>query len=153
MAEESESGFNARYNPGQEAIRVAAAQKEPEVGLEPMLWGLFSLGGFLTAFLLPATIVLLSFAVPLGLSSPSSINYAWLRNGLDMSNPYQGLLFRGFFFLLIAGSFLHGAHRLTYMLIEAGARKYEKGISVLLHGLAVLGSLVALYYAVAGWIL
>ncbi len=153
MADELASRLEGRYNPGQEAIRAQAARDEPEVGLEPMLWGLFSLGGFLTAFLLPVAIFFVSFAVPLGLFPPSTIGYEWLRGGLDMSNVYMGLVFRGFFFLVIAGAFFHGAHRFTYMLVEAGLRKQEKALSALFHGLAVLGSLIALYYAVAGWLL
>jgi len=151
--EEPRSDFDSRYNPGHEVVRRQAAYEEPEVVLEPLFWGLFSLGGFVTAFLLPVTIFALSFAVPLGLWPSSRVGYDWLAGALSLANPYQGLLVRAYFFVLIAGSFFHGAHRLTYMLIEAGLRKYEKGLSALLHGLAILGSLVALYYAVLGWIL
>ena len=67
MAEGSSERFDARYNPGHEIIRVQAAKDEGRVVLEPFLWGLFSLGGFLTAFLLPVTILAVSFFVPLGL--------------------------------------------------------------------------------------
>ena len=153
MAEESAGGFDARYNPGQEGIRAEAARKAPEVVLEPLLWGLFSLGGFLTAFLLPVTILALSFFVPLGLWPGDRIGYAWMQGALNPAAAnLQGLLVRAFFFLVIAGSFLHGAHRFTYMLGEATGHRGERGMSALFHGLAVVGSLIALYYVLLGWL-
>ncbi len=154
MAEETSEGFDARYNPGHEAIRVEAAREESEVVLEPLLWGLFSLGGFLTAFLLPVTILAISFLVPLGVWAPDRIAYAWLQGAMNPAAAnLQGLLVRAFFFLVIAGSFLHGAHRFTYMVAEATDHRGEKAVSALCHGLAVVGSLIALYYVLLGWLL
>ncbi len=154
MAEDEGSGFDARYNPGHENIRVEAAQGEHEVVLEPFFWGLFSLGGFLTAFLLPITIVALSFFVPLGLWPADRIGYEWLSAAMDPAAAnLQGLLVRLFFLLLIAGGLFHGAHRFKFMLLEAGAAKYDSLLGAILYGLAILGSLGALYYAVKGWIL
>ncbi|HLE53747.1 MAG TPA: hypothetical protein VI999_00705 [Thermoplasmata archaeon] len=154
MAEEPVSEFDPRYNPGHDAIRVRAAREEHEVVLEPLFWGLFSLGGFLTAFLLPVTILALSFFVPLGLWPADRIGYAWLTASMNPTAAnLQGLLVRLFFLVVIAGGLFHGAHRFKYMLIEAGAAKYETGLGVLLYGAAILGSLGALYYAVKGWIL
>jgi fumarate reductase subunit D len=60
---------------------------------------------------------------------------------------------RLFFLLVIVGAFFHGAHRFKYMLHEAGARNHETGLGVVLYGLAILGSLGALYYAVKGWLI
>ncbi len=154
MADESAGEFDARYNPGHEVIRVEAARKEREVVLEPLLWGLFSLGGFLTAFLLPVTIVAISFLVPLGFWSPDRIGYVWLQGAMNPAAAnFQGLLVRLFFLLVIAGSFFHGAHRFTYMVGEATGHRGEKAASALFHGLAVVGSLVALYYVLLGWLL
>lgn len=154
MGDETAGEFDARYNPGQEQIRVHAVEEEHEVVLEPLLWGLFSLGGFLTAFLLPVTIVAISFFVPLGFWSPDRIGYAWLQGAMNPAAAnLQGLLVRAFFFLVIAGAFLHGAHRFTYMVAEATGHRGEKGISALCHGLAVVGSLIALYYVLLGWLL
>ncbi len=154
MADETAGEFDARYNPGHEAIRVEAAQKESEVVLEPLLWGLFSLGGFLTAFLLPVTILAISFFVPIGLWPSIRIGYAWLQGAINPAAAnFQGLLVRAFFFLVIAGSFLHGAHRFTYMVAEASGHRGEKAMSALCHGLAIIGSLVALYYVLLGWLL
>ncbi len=154
MADESASDFDARYNPGHEAIRVEAAQKEGGVVLEPFFWGLFSLGGFLTAFLLPVTVVALAFLVPLGIWPASRVDYAWLQGAMNPAAAYfQGLIVRLFFLLVIAGAFFHGAHRFSYTLAELTHHRGEKGISALFHGLAVLGSLVALYTVLVGWLL
>ncbi len=154
MADESAGELDARYNPGHEVIRVEAAKTESEVSLEPMLWGLFSLGGFLTAFLLPVTIVAISFLVPLGFWPSSRIGYAWLQGAMSPTAAnFQGLLVRLFFLLVIGGSLFHGAHRFTYMVGEAMGHRGEKGLSLALHGLAALGSLVALYYVLLGWLL
>ena len=154
MADETSGRFDATYNPGHEAIRVEAARKEPEVVLEPLLWGLFSLGGFLTAFLLPITILALAFFVPLGVWPSTRIDYAWMQSAMNPAAAnLQGLLVRLFFLLLIAGAFFHGAHRFTYMVAEATDHRGEKGVSALFHGLAVIGSLVALYYVLLGWLI
>lgn len=154
MADESASRFDAHYNPGHEAIRVDAANAEGEVVLEPLLWGLFSLGGFLTAFLLPVTIVAFSFLVPLGFWPASRIDYAWFQGAINPAAAnFQGLFVRLFLLLVIAGSFFHGAHRFTYMVGEATGHRGEKGVSLVFHGLAVVGSLIALYYVVLGWLL
>ncbi len=153
MSDETADRFDARYNPGHEEIR-ATAEKEHEVVLEPLLWGLFSLGGFLTAFLLPVTILAISFFVPIGLWSSDRIGYAWLQGAMNPAAAYyQGLLVRLFFLLVIAGSFFHGAHRFTYMIAEATHHRGEKGVSAVFHGLAVVGSLIALYYVLLGWLL
>ena len=154
MAGEPAESFNPRYNPGHEVIRVEAAQKEGGVVLEPLLWGLFSLGGFLTAFLLPVTVLAVSFFVPFGIWPADRIGYAWLQTAMTPAAAnFQGLLVRAFFLLVIAGSLFHGAHRFTYLVGEATRHRGEKGVSVVLHGLAALGSLVALYYVLLGWLL
>jgi len=154
MADETGGEFDARYNPGHEVIRVQAANHEGEVVLEPLMWGLFSLGGFLTAFLLPVTILAISFFVPLGLWPSSRIGYAWLQGAMNPAAAnFQGLLVRLFFLLVIAGSFFHGAHRFTYMVAEVTDHRGEKALSFLFHGLAVVGSLIALYTVLVGWLL
>ncbi len=133
---------------------MEAAQQEGRVTLEPFFWGLFSLGGFLTAFLLPVTVLALAFFVPIGLWPASRIDYVWLHAAMNPAAPnFMGLIVRLFFLLLIAGSFFHGAHRFSYTLSELTHHRGEKGISALLHGLAVLGSLVALYTVLVGWLL
>ncbi len=145
--------FDERYNPGYDVIRVEAARKDGEVLLEPFFWALFSAGGFLTAFLLPVTILAVSFFVPLGIWSENRTSFEWLSGALSMSNFWNGLAIRAFFFVLIGGSFFHGAHRFKYVLMEAGAREHETALGIVLYGLAILGTLAALYYCLKGWLL
>lgn len=112
------------------------------------------MGGFLTAFLLPVTIVAITFLVPLGIWPPGHLGYAWLQGAMNPGAAnFQGLLVRLFFLLVIAACFFHGAHRFTYMVGEATHHRGEKGISALFHGLAVVGSLIALYTVLVGWLL
>jgi fumarate reductase subunit D len=151
MAEEM-GHFDERYNPGYDVIRVEASRKDPEVILEPLFWAVFSAGGFLTAFLLPVTILAISFFVPLGLWPATRLSYGWLSSSLSMSNFWNGLAVRGFFFVLIGGSLFHGAHRFKYVLMEAGARQHETALGIVLYGLAIVGTLTALYYCLLGWL-
>lgn len=132
------------WTPGRDVVRAEAPalDRKAEARLEPMLWGLFSLGGFLTAFLLPVTMFLLFFAVPLGLWPASRIGYD------AMSARLSDLLVQLFFLLLIAGSLFHGMHRLRHMLLDAGFRSADGPLSVILYGVAVIGSLVAFYYTI-----
>ncbi len=137
------------WNPGREAVHADAGEAEPEVLLEPLFWGLFSLGGFITAFLFPITLFLLFFAAPFGLWPTDPAAYGTL------SVLWQAPLDRLFFFVLIGGSLFHGTHRLKYILIDAGVRSPGAigVIDVVLNAIAILGTLAALYYAVRGWLL
>ena len=151
MAEDA-GDFDARYNPGHDALRVEAGQEEGEVILEPLFWAIFSAGGFLTAFLLPVTILALSFFVPFGVWPGSRTSYDWLAGVLSMSNVWSGLAVRAFFFVLIGGAFFHGAHRFKYILMEMGARRHETALGIIFYGLAVIGTLTALYFVLKGWL-
>lgn len=117
--------------------------------VEPLLWGLFSLGGFISAFLLPVTLFLLFFAAPFGLWPSDPATYA------AFSAVWRAPLARLFFFVLIGGSLFHGTHRLKFMLVDAGLRGpgTEAFLDVVLTGLAVLGTLGALFYALRGWLI
>ena len=119
-----------------------------EVLLEPLFWGLFSLGGFITAFLFPVTLFLLFFAAPFGL---------WPRDPGSYDTfvaHWREPLVRLFFFVLIGGSLFHGTHRLKFMLMDAGlrGRAAEAFLDLVLNGIAIFGSLGALYYAIRGWL-
>src|SRR2546426_11127313 len=68
MAEEVGSTRESlAWNPGRETVHADEKTGEPEGFLEPLLWGLFSLGGFITAFLFPITVFLLFLAPVFGL--------------------------------------------------------------------------------------
>ena len=130
------------WNPGHEIVRLEAVAKEAEreVVLEPMVWGLFSLGGFITAFLLPVTIFFLSLAVPLGLWPAERIGYG------AFAARFPDLLVRLFFLVVIGGGLFHGMHRLRHILLDAGLTRADTLWAVLCYGVAVFGTLAAVYY-------
>ena len=119
-----------------------------EVLLEPVFWSLFSVGGFITAFLLPVTLFLIFFAAPFHLWSGDPAAYA------TFLAHWKEPLVRLFFFVLIGGSLFHGTHRLKFMLMDAGFKgpAAEALLDLILNGVAIFGSLGALYYALRGWL-
>ena len=119
-----------------------------EVLLEPVIWSLFSVGGFITAFLLPVTLFLLFFAAPFHLWPFDPAAY-----GTFLAHWKEPLV-RLFFFVLIGGSLFHGTHRLKFMLMDAGFKgpAAEALLDLILNGVAIFGSFGALYYALHGWL-
>ena len=136
------------WNPGREVVHADSKTGESEVVLEPLFWGLFSLGGFITAFLFPITLFLLFFAAPFGLWPRDVPAYR------TFTTLWQGPLVRLFFFVLIGGSLFHGTHRLKFMLMDAGLKGpgIEALLDIILNAIAIFGSLGALYYALRGWL-
>src|SRR2546427_12849153 len=79
--------------------------------LHAILWGVFSVGGFIAAFLLPVLIYIVGIAYPLGL---------WPISGQDpttsiLSHHHLGTLL---LFLTAAGSFYHGIYRFQSTLTQ-----------------------------------
>src|SRR3989442_8044371 len=149
MAEEVGSTRESlAWNPGRETVHADEKTGEREVFLEPLLWGLFSLGGFITAFLFLITVFLLFVAPVFGLWPTDPAAYA------TFAAHWQEPLVRLFFFALIGGSLFHGTHRLKFMLVDAGLRGpgIEAALDIILNAIAIVGTLGALYYAVRGWL-
>jgi fumarate reductase subunit D len=149
MAEETASTRESlAWNPGRETVHADEETPEPEVFLEPLLWSVFSAGGFITAFLFPITVFLLFFAAPFGLWPTDPAAYP------TFVVHWREPLVRLFFFVLIGGSLFHGTHRLKYMLVDAGLRSpgVQALLDIILNAVAILGTLGALYYAVRGWL-
>jgi len=108
--------------------------------VEPLLWMLFSAGGVLAALLLPALVLLLGVAMPLGWLAPPdhAALLALLRHPLA----------RVALFGLCTLSLFHWAHRFRYTLYDGLQIKHlNEMINVLCYGGAVVGS------AVAAWLL
>src|SRR3989442_4597250 len=98
MAEEVGSTRESlAWNPGRETVHADEKTGEPEVFLEPLLWGLFSLGGFITAFLFPITVFLLFVAPVFGLWPTDPAAYA------TFAARSPEALGRFFFFPLLRG--------------------------------------------------
>src|SRR5437667_1059444 len=149
MAEEIGSTRQSlAYNPGRETVQADEKTGEPDVLLEPLLWSLFSVGRFITAFLFPITVFLLFLAPTFGLWPTDPAAYA------TFAADWQEPLVRLFFFVLIGGSLFHGTHRLKFMLVDAGLRGPGIGaaLDIILNAVAIVGTLGGLYYAVRGWL-
>lgn len=102
---------------------------------EPLVWSLFAAGGMVAAMLLPVTVVLVGFAVPLGLLSGDSL-LAAVRHPLG----------RLYLFVLVFLAAFHAAHRLRFTLVDVGLRNAGTALGVFLYGGAALLTLAA------GWL-
>ena len=78
--------------------------------LEPLWWGLFSVGGTLAAFLLPVHIFLNNIAVPMGWVSSDSIAYDAMLS--LVRNPMVKLYLIG----LLSTTLFLAAHRIQTLL-------------------------------------
>src|SRR5947199_10490833 len=106
MAEEIGSTRESlAYNPGRETVHADEKTGEPEVFLEPLLWSLFSVGGFITEFLFRITVFLLFLAPPFGLWPTDPPAYATFA--ADWPEP----LVRQSFFVLLGRARSHGHSR------------------------------------------
>src|SRR3989442_12228111 len=87
--------------------------------LHAILWGIFSLGGMIAAFLLPVMLYLTGGAYPLGL---------WPFNGSrDPSFLVTGTLFGMFFvFVTVAGSLCPGIFRVRSALTCGGPFRFKR---------------------------
>lgn len=105
---------------------------------EPFWWALFSVGGTLTALLLPAHVLLLWIAPPLGwLGSPDYVSLLGL-----VHRPAVRL----YLFLLISLSLLHWGHRFRYTLYDGLQLKHlHVPVAFLCYAVAVTGSAVTAY--------
>ena len=105
---------------------------------EPFFWAMFSGGGMLAAFFMPALVLLLAFALPLGwVEAPS---YAELANQID--HPLAKLALFGFIML----SLFHWAHRFRFTLYDGLQLSHLYGlIAVISYGTATVLTLLAAY--------
>jgi len=107
--------------------------------LHAILWGVFSMGGFIAAFLLPVLIYLVGIAYPLGL---------WpVANGDPTSSilnhHHIGTLF---LFVTVAGSLYHGIFRFQSTLTEVGLARAKRLLEVIGYLIIIIGILVTAVY-------
>jgi fumarate reductase subunit D len=104
--------------------------------IEPILWLLFSAGGVASAVFLPALVVLLAIAVPLGWLTPDHARLLGL-----LGNPLVALVLFGVCVL----SLLHWAQRFRYTLFDGlKLKSHQRPINATVYTLAGLGSVAAL---------
>ncbi len=113
--------------------------------LHAILWGIFSLGGMIAAFLLPVMIYMTAIAYPFGL---------WPFNGTrDPSFLVTGHLLGALFvFVTIAGSLYHGIFRFQSTLTEVGLLKYRRTLEAVGYLIIFVGIIVLGYYILAWYL-
>ena len=109
--------------------------------LHAILWGIFSLGGMIAAFLLPVMIYVFGIAYPLGW---------WPFNGTqDAGFIVTGSLLGALFvFVTVAGSLFHGVFRFQSVLTEVGLHKYRRALEAIGYFVIFAGIIVLAYYLV-----
>ena len=98
--------------------------------IEPLWWGLFSVGGVIAAFLVPIHILLNGLAVPLG----------WVA---DSGSLYQYWLVKIYLFVLITLPLYHWAHRFYFSLVDIGLKALRTPLAILCYGGAILGTVIS----------
>ncbi|MGC2517681.1 MAG: fumarate reductase subunit FrdD [Burkholderiales bacterium] len=104
---------------------------------KPIVWGLFAAGGTLTAFLLPALIVLTLLAA-LG-HVPDALSYAKLHG--FAAHVFGKLVLIAFVVL----SLWHAAHRLRVTLHDFGVRA-DALVALVVYAVAAWGSVATVLY-------
>lgn len=104
--------------------------------IEPLIWGPFVTGNFLTPLVFPAIVLMLGIALPLGWLPADALSYE--RAFALASNPIVvlGVL------VVIPLALLAGAHHLRFGLIDLGSADADGPRALVLYGLWQLGALV-----------
>ena len=106
--------------------------------IEPFLWTLFSGGGVISALFLPAFLIIVGFAIPLGWVEMPSYG--------SLSDLFRMPLIRLGLFVVCSVPLFHWAHRFRFTLYDGLQIKHlNEVISVMCYGGAVLGTIVAAY--------
>ncbi len=105
---------------------------------EPFFWAMFSSGGMLAALLLPALVLMIWFALPLG----------WVdaQGHVELSSKIGHPLVKLALFVLITLSLFHWAHRFRYTLYDGLQLSHlSELIAAITYGLATVHTLLAAY--------
>lgn len=105
------------------------------LAIEPLIWGPFVTGNFLTPLLFPAIILALGIAWPLGWIPAEALSYERMYG--IATNPLFviGLL------VVMPLALLAGSHHLRHAIIDAGGGEHDTKTAPLLYGLWQLGAL------------
>jgi fumarate reductase subunit D len=102
-----------------------------------IFWFLFAAGGTVTAFVLPAMIIVTGIGPALGLFDESGLFYDTLRGFLG--NWLVKLILFGIIFLAL----WHAAHRLRVCAHDFGIRA-DNAVALLAYGLAAIGTVATI---------
>jgi fumarate reductase subunit D len=106
--------------------------------LEPLWWGLFVTGTFLSAMLLPGFLLVLGLGAPLGFVSADAVAYERMH---DLAASLPGRLVA---LGLVVTCLWNGAHHLRHFNIDLGGLSRDVPVAIALYGIAIVGSLLAL---------
>lgn len=112
--------------------------------LHAILWGVFSLGGMIAAFLLPVMIYLTAIAYPFGLW-PFDVSQDSRMQAIFTAHLLGPL----FIFVTIAGSLFHGIFRFQSVLTEVGLQKYRRALEAIGYTIIFVGIILLVYYLLA----
>jgi len=107
--------------------------------LHAILWGIFSAGGFIAAFLLPVLIYLVGIAYPLGLWPVGSVD----PTTTILGHHHLGVLF---LFITVAGSLYHGIFRFQSTLTEIGLARAKRAMEAIGYLIIIIGILATAFY-------
>jgi fumarate reductase subunit D len=107
--------------------------------LKPFMWGGFTLGGIVAAFVLPALIAITNLAVPLGILPADGLVYS--RMLTKFSNPVLKLIFAA----VIVLTLYHAAYRLQTTFEELMLGRGRRLSWVLGYAFLIVGGGVVLY--------
>lgn len=107
---------------------------------EPMFWGLFSMGGFVSAMALPASVAIIGIAFAAGWLPDRALSYE--RVSSLAQNPIAKLLLLG----LVSLPLFHWAHRFRYAVHhQLGVHGMRRPVAVACYGAAVAGTALAVW--------
>ena len=112
------------------------------VRVEPVIWFLFGLGFFAGALVMPAWILVVALAGPLGMAPDGALAYE--RAHALAANP----LGRVFLFGVISVLLWHAANHLRHFNLDFGGHGRDQWLAPLLYGGALVLTVLALYAVV-----
>jgi len=115
-----------------------AQSNKPPKSNKPIVWGLFAAGGTVSAFVVPAMILVTGILVPLGLFGEDAMSYE--RMTAFLGNWAVKVVLLGVVILTL----WHAAHRLRVTAHDFGFRN-DGTIAMTVYGLAGLFSAIALF--------
>lgn len=103
--------------------------------IEPLVWGPFVTGNFLTPLVFPAIVLMLCIAAPLGWLPADALSYQ--RAHALATNPITvlGIL------VVMPLALLAGSHHLRFGIIDVASAEHDGPVALVLYGLWQLGAI------------
>jgi fumarate reductase subunit D len=104
--------------------------------IEPLIWGPFVTGNFLTPLVFPAIVLVLGIAYPLGWVPADALSYERAHSLATNPITVLGIL------VVMPLAMLAGSHHLRFGLIDVGTAESDGPRALVLYGLWQLGAVV-----------